>query len=93
MSASRIVSLVFLRDEPPSETTVTAGQELLRMTDSNPGGITFMDAIKDFNMKYLDVVEKVKRLKQIEEIINSFQCIQCPQFLEHVSILSNIARF
>eukprot|EP00112_Aurelia_sp_Birch-Aquarium-sp1_P007962 Seg187.3 transcript_id=Seg187.3/GoldUCD/mRNA.D3Y31 product="Helicase SKI2W" protein_id=Seg187.3/GoldUCD/D3Y31 len=71
------------RDDPPSQTTVTAGQELLRLVETNPDGLTYLDPIKDFNMKHLEVVEKIKRVNQLESSINSYKCIECPQFEKH----------
>ena len=76
----------FNSDDPPSQTTVTAGQELLRLIEANPDGLTYLDPIKDFNMKHLEVVEKVKRVNQLESSINSYQCIECPQFEKHVGL-------
>ena len=63
-----------------------AGQELLRLIENNPDGLTYLDPIKDFNMKYLDVVDKISQINQLEASINSCKCIECPQFTQHVRI-------
>lgn len=81
------------RDDPPSQTTAVAGQELRRLTESNSDSLAFLDPIKDFNMKHLDVVEKVKRINQLEISINSYQCIECPLFIQHVRSYNTCSYF
>ena len=79
-----ILCFFYFRDDPPSQTTMVAGQELLRLLESNPDGLAYLDPIKDFNMKHLEVVENVKRINHLECMIASYQCIDCPQFVQHV---------
>ena len=75
------------REDPPSESTMLAGQELLRLTEDSPNGLTYLDPVKDFNMKYIDVVDKVEQINQLEASINSYGCIDCPQFTQHVCLI------
>eukprot|EP00794_Sanderia_malayensis_P015879 gene15879-17479_t len=75
------------RDDPPSQTTVKAGQELLRLVESDPNGLPLLDPIKDFNLKNLEFVEKIKKKNQLENSINGYNCIDCPQFVKHFSLV------
>ena len=78
--------IVIFREDPPSQTTVSAGQELLRLVESNADGLTYLDPIKEFNIRDIFVAEKAKKVNQIEAAINAYKCIDCPQFPQHVSI-------
>ena len=62
-----------------------AGQELLRLVESDPNGLPCLDPVKDFNLKNLDFVENVQKISRLEGSINNRQCLDCPQFLQHVS--------
>jgi len=71
------------RENPPSESTILAAQELFRLLESNPDGVSCLDPIRDFNMKNIDVVENMSRLSKLEASINSYKCVDCPQFTQH----------
>ncbi len=62
-----------------------AGQELLRLVESDPNGLPCMDPIKDFNLKNLEFAEKFKKKNQLENSLDNYQCLDCPQFIHHVS--------
>ena len=74
------------RENPPSESTILASQELFRLLESSPDGVSCLDPIRDFNMKNIDIVENINRINKLEVSINSYKCVDCPQFTQHVSI-------
>ena len=62
-----------------------AEQELLRLSEANPEGLSAMDPVKDFNIRDLDMVTTIARKQSLEERMASYACLQCPKFEEHVS--------
>ena len=85
--------ILFRRNDPPGQSTVLAGQELLRMTESNPNGLPSIDPIKDLNLQNLELVESFQRMKFLEDSFPRFQCINDPRFEENVSWLSELTEF
>ena len=61
-----------------------AGQELLRLVESNPDGLPTLDPVKDLNFRDFDLVEQFIRITYLEEAMTNYQCRNCPQFLKHV---------
>jgi len=78
-------ALSLQRNDPPGKTTVSAEQELLRLSETNPEGLSTMDPIKDFNIRDLDMVTTIARKQSLEEQVANYSCLNCPKFTEHVS--------
>lgn len=70
--------------DPPGQSTVLATQELLRLTEANPDGLETVDAIKDFKIQNLELVEKYKEMQNVEVTIGNYDCLSCSQFDNHV---------
>lgn len=81
-----LVSLFLKRNDPPGKTTISAEQELLRLSEANPEGLGTMDPIKDFNIRDFDMVTTIARKQSLEEQIGIYTCLNCPKFTEHVSL-------
>ena len=73
------------RDNPPGQSTSVATQELLRITEANPGGLEALDPIKDLHLRDLDLVEKFRERDALEGLLDQYSCLNCPNLLEHVS--------
>lgn len=80
------------RNDPPGRTTVTAEQELLRLSEANPEGLNKMDPVKDFNIRDIDMVTTVARKQSLEESITSFKCLDCPKFTGHFEAIAHQTR-
>ncbi|XP_074623537.1 superkiller complex protein 2-like [Acropora palmata] len=80
------------RNDPPGRTTVTAEQELLRLSEANPEGLDKMDPVKDFNIRDIDMVTTVARKQSLEESITSFKCLDCPKFTGHFEAIAHQMR-
>nr|XP_057902424.1 helicase SKI2W [Doryrhamphus excisus] len=70
------------RNEPPGQAISTAAQELLRMAEANPGGISTLDPVNDLQLKSVDVVEASLRLRVLQDSLKDFNCIHSPTFVE-----------
>uniref|UniRef100_A0AAY4E920 Uncharacterized protein n=1 Tax=Denticeps clupeoides TaxID=299321 RepID=A0AAY4E920_9TELE len=70
------------RLEPPGQAISTATQELLRLAESNPGGIMALDPVNDLHLKSVDVVEGVMRQRALQESLRDFKCTHSPTFSE-----------
>lgn len=77
------------RDDPPGRTTLSAEQELLRLSEANPEGLGAMDPIKDFNIRDIDMVTTIARKQSLEEQIINYKCLNCPTFSEHFKSVAN----
>ncbi|XP_038045840.1 helicase SKI2W-like [Patiria miniata] len=75
------------RDNPPSQSTSLATQELLRITEANPEGLTSLDPVKDLHLRELDQVEKFQERDTLESLLDQFGCLNCPNFLEHFGVM------
>lgn len=71
------------RNDLPGKTTISAEQELLRLSEANPEGLSTMDPIKDFNIRDIDMVTTIARKQSLEEQLANFACLNCPKFTEH----------
>lgn len=76
----------YYRDDPPSQSVTMATQELLRLSEENPHGLSGLDPVKDLKLHDIDLVEQFRSLQFIKEEFPQFQCIRCPKLDEHVSI-------
>ncbi|XP_029633587.1 helicase SKI2W [Octopus sinensis] len=71
------------RDEPPSQSVSVATQELLRLSETNPNGMTKINMIKDLNIRDIDQMEKCRSIQYLETQIAEYNCVNCPHFMEH----------
>uniref|UniRef100_A0A8C2DYD2 SKI2 homolog, superkiller viralicidic activity 2-like n=1 Tax=Cyprinus carpio TaxID=7962 RepID=A0A8C2DYD2_CYPCA len=72
------------RLDPPGQAISTATQELLRLAEANPNGITTLDPVNDLHLKAVDVVEGVMRHRVLQDCLKDFHCIHSPTFTEQV---------
>ncbi|ROK35693.1 Helicase SKI2W [Anabarilius grahami] len=70
------------RLDPPGQAISTATQELLRLAEANPRGITTLDPVNDLHLKGVDVVEGVMRQRVLQDCLKDFHCIHSPTFTE-----------
>ncbi|XP_076158471.1 superkiller complex protein 2-like [Alosa pseudoharengus] len=70
------------RMDPPGQAISTATQELLRLAESNPNGITTLDPVNDLHLKGVEVVEGVMRQRVLVDCLKDFKCIHSPTFSE-----------
>uniref|UniRef100_A0A8C1VX86 SKI2 homolog, superkiller viralicidic activity 2-like n=1 Tax=Cyprinus carpio TaxID=7962 RepID=A0A8C1VX86_CYPCA len=70
------------RLDPPGQAISTATQELLRLAEANPNGITTLDPVNDLHLKAVDVVEGVMRHRVLQDCLKDFHCIHSPTFTE-----------
>ncbi|XP_026112146.1 helicase SKI2W-like isoform X3 [Carassius auratus] len=70
------------RLDPPGQAISTATQELLRLAEANPNGITTLDPVNDLHLKAVDVVEAVMRHRVLQDCLKDFHCIHSPTFTE-----------
>ncbi|KAK7124809.1 hypothetical protein R3I94_019012 [Phoxinus phoxinus] len=70
------------RLDPPGQAISTATQELLRLAEANPRGITTFDPVNDLHLKGVDVVEGVMRQRVLQDCLKDFHCIHSPTFTE-----------
>lgn len=76
---------IFYRNDPPSQSVISATQELLRITEANIDGLPGLDPLKDLHLRDIELVEKFRSLELMKEKLTTFNCINCPRFSEHVS--------
>ena len=76
---------VCYRDDPPSQSVTVATQELLRLSEENPEGLSGLDPVKDLHLRDIDLVEQFRSLQFMQQEFAQFQCVHCPKFEEHVS--------
>ena len=76
----------FCRDDPPSQSVTVAAQELLRLSEQNPEGLSGLDPVKDLHLRDIDLVEQFRSLQFMQQEFTKFQCVHCPKFDEHVSL-------
>lgn len=70
------------RLDPPGQAISTATQEILRLAEANPNGITTLDPVNDLHLKGVDVVEGVMRQRVLQDCLKDFHCIHSPTFTE-----------
>uniref|UniRef100_A0A673I212 Helicase SKI2W-like n=1 Tax=Sinocyclocheilus rhinocerous TaxID=307959 RepID=A0A673I212_9TELE len=70
------------RLDPPGQAISTATQELLRLAEASPNGITTLDPVNDLHLKGVDVVEGVMRHRVLQGCLKDFHCIHSPTFTE-----------
>uniref|UniRef100_A0AAV2K7J5 Helicase C-terminal domain-containing protein n=1 Tax=Knipowitschia caucasica TaxID=637954 RepID=A0AAV2K7J5_KNICA len=70
------------RNDPPGQAISTAAQELLRLAESNPGGVGALDPVNDLQLKSVEVVEGSMRLRRLQDALRAFSCIHSPTFGE-----------
>ncbi|XP_068695347.1 superkiller complex protein 2-like [Montipora foliosa] len=80
------------RNDPPGKTTISAEQELLRLSEANPEGLSTMDPVRDFNIRDIDMVTTIARKQSLEDTISNFKCLDCPKFTEHFKSIANQMR-
>nr|XP_039270547.1 helicase SKI2W-like [Styela clava] len=79
------------RDDPPSQSTSVATQELLRLIENNPNGLSSLDPRRDFDIKRLELVEDLSRIEYLENMIQTgFSCVDSGRFN---SILSEVEEY
>lgn len=74
------------RHDPPGQAISTATQELLRLAEASPGGITILDPVNDLQLKRVDVVEDSMRRRVLQDSLREFNCIHSPTFAEQVCV-------
>ncbi|KAK7095479.1 superkiller complex protein 2-like [Littorina saxatilis] len=77
------------RDDPPSQSVTMVTQELLRLSEQNPEGLSGLDPTKDLHLRDIDLVEQFRSLQFMQEEFGQFQCVNCPKFDEHFSQISS----
>ncbi|XP_078687037.1 superkiller complex protein 2-like [Branchiostoma floridae x Branchiostoma belcheri] len=75
------------RNDPPGQSVTVATQELLRLTETHPGGLTPLDPVKDLGVRDVDSVEQLRRKQFLLESLEKFSCIHCTKFREHFAEL------
>lgn len=80
------------RNDPPGKSTISAEQELLRLSEANPEGLGTMDPVKDFNIRDIDMVTTIARKQSLEEQMMNYTCLNCPKFAEHFNSVANQMR-
>ncbi|XP_026875515.2 helicase SKI2W [Electrophorus electricus] len=70
------------RLDPPGQAISTATQELLRLAEANPDGVTTLDPVNDLHLKGVDVVEAVMRQRVLQDSLKDFHCTHSPTFTE-----------
>ncbi|KAJ0003707.1 hypothetical protein NQD34_008805 [Periophthalmus magnuspinnatus] len=73
------------KNDPPGQAISTATQELLRLAEANPGGVTSLDPVNDLQLKSVEVVEGSMRLRLLQDALRDFNCIHSPTFAEQFS--------
>lgn len=68
--------------DPPGQAISTATQELLRLAESNPGGLVTLDPVNDLHLKGVEVVEGVMRQRVLQDSLKDFKCVHSPTFSE-----------
>ncbi|XP_078603715.1 superkiller complex protein 2-like [Branchiostoma floridae x Branchiostoma japonicum] len=71
------------RNDPPGQSVTVATQELLRLTETHPGGLTPLDPVKDLGVRDVDSVELLRRKQFLLESLEKFSCLHCTKFREH----------
>lgn len=77
------------RSDPPSQSVSIATQELLRLTEANPRGLSGLDPLKDLHLRDVELVEKFRALELMKEKFSTFNCVNCPRFNEHFQKISS----
>ena len=70
-----------------------AAQELLRLSEENPEGLSGLDPVKDLHLRDIDLVEQFRSLQFMQQEFAQFQCVHCPKFDEHVSLPACLCLF
>ncbi|KAI5087367.1 helicase SKI2W isoform X1 [Silurus meridionalis] len=70
------------RLDPPGQAISTATQELLRLAEASPSGISTLDPVNDLHLKSVDVVEAVMRQRVLQDSLKDFHCTHSPTFTE-----------
>jgi len=71
------------RNDLPGKTTISAEQELLRLSEANPEGLGTMDPVTDFNIRDLDNMTTIARKQSLEKRMTNYACLNCPKLTEH----------
>ena len=79
---------LFFRNDPPSQSTSMATQELLRISEENPEGLDGLDPVNDLHIRDLDLVDQIQRLQFLKKSFSTYRCIHSPDFLECVGYLT-----
>ncbi|CAK8673080.1 unnamed protein product [Clavelina lepadiformis] len=73
------------RSDSPDQATSIACQQLLRLVDSNPEGLSSVDVISEMGVNQVQMFEDVTRMKSLESSIDScFQCVERPSFKSQI---------
>jgi len=72
------------RNDAPDSGTLLVVQELVKLIESNPAGLTAIDPVKDLHIHDLDLVQDLQRLKHLRQTLPLALCIQLPNFIEKV---------
>jgi len=75
------------RFEPPAQSVVLAGQQLLQLAQKHPNGLPVLDPVKDMNLNQIDFVGQIRRLQTLRDRLANFACSNCPSFVEHFSTM------
>lgn len=72
------------RNDPPSQSTIMAGQDLLNLAQEFQTSIPLINPVKDLNLNNIDFIENLKRLEKLESNMLTYSCLECTSFSEHV---------
>ena len=61
-----------------------ATQTLLRLTEAFPGGVPYLDPVRDLKLSNMEFVEMREEREQFEATLQHYSCKRCPEFEKHV---------
>ena len=78
------ISIIY-REYPHSSAAVKVRQDLLRLVEDNPQGITCLDPMKDLKVNTMEYMELKDEKYRLEKTMCYYDCVRCPDFDDHVS--------
>ena len=75
------------RNDAPGPAIANCTHALLKMVDSGPSRLSFLDPVNDLRISNLEFVEMKQELDKLEGTMQHYGCTICPQFTEHVSMI------
>eukprot|EP00731_Ephydatia_muelleri_P024167 Em0016g438a len=74
------------RNDAPGPAIANCTHALLKMVDSGPSRLSFLDPVNDLRISNLEFVEMKQELDKLEGTMQHYGCTICPQFTEHFAI-------
>ncbi|XP_057289644.1 SKI2 subunit of superkiller complex protein-like [Hydractinia symbiolongicarpus] len=75
------------KNDPPSQSTIMAGQDLLNLAQEFQTSIPLINPVKDLNLNNIDFIENLKRLEKLESNMLTYSCLECTSFSEHFNLM------